>query len=168
MEIFHEQKLNHVQQPNVHFIRDAVYVFAHALHNLWLNTCGQNYSGLCEGFHRRSYTLLKDYLHNVTFNDVDGFPFQFGEFGDGPQRYSIISYIETESGPSYPSIQPAPTSYLNVGVYNWKEVGTYQNGKIRNLDPTFNASVRNKNAQEHFVTCKRGACQADQVKIPEG
>ena len=107
--------------------------------------------GLCQGFHRRSYTALKDYLHNVTFYDVDGFPFQFEDgTHDGPPRYSIISYLETE------------------GVYNWKEVGTYQNGKIRNLDPIFNATVREKNAREKFVTCARGVCQANEIKIPEG
>lgn len=92
------QKLDHVQQPNVHFVRDAVYVFAHALHNLWVDTCGHNYSGLCEGFHRTAYTKLKDYLHNVTFYDVDGFPFQFeDQTHDGPPRYSIISYVEVEN-----------------------------------------------------------------------
>ena len=108
------QKLDHVQQPNVHFVRDAVYVFAHALHNLWGDTCGYNYSGLCEGFHRTAYTKLKDYLHNVTFNDVDGFPFQFeDQTHDGPPRYSIISYVEVEndSGPKALVVRHSLTSY---------------------------------------------------------
>ena len=55
-----------------------------------------------------------------------------------------------------------------LGVYNWKEVGTYQNGKIIKLDPHFNATVRNKNVEEHFVTCTRDVCKADEIKIPEG
>ena len=68
----------------------------------WLDTCGHNATGLCQGFHSRAYTALKDYLHNVTFHDVDGFPFHFVDgTHDGPPRYSIISYLETESGALY-------------------------------------------------------------------
>ena len=67
--------------------------------------------GLCQGFHRRSYTALKDYLHNVTFYDVDGFPFQFEDgTHDGPPRYSIISYLETE-GWDIHSVEQSLTSY---------------------------------------------------------
>ena len=64
-----------------------------------------------------------------------------------------------------------PAKYIEenfLGVYNWKEVGTYQNGKIIKLDSNFNATVRNKNVEEHFVTCTRDACEADEIKIPEG
>ena len=46
-----------------------------------------------------SHHNLVHYLQNVTFNDVDNFPFQFEEdTHDGPPRYSIISYVETDSG----------------------------------------------------------------------
>ena len=55
-----------------------------------------------------------------------------------------------------------------LGVYNWKEVGTYQNGTILKLDPNFNARVRAKNDEERFVTCTRPICQAAEIKIPEG
>ena len=66
----------------------------------WLDTCGHNATELCQGFHSRAYTALKDYLHNVTFQDVDGFPFHFVDgTHDGPPRYSIISYVlNPESG----------------------------------------------------------------------
>lgn len=62
-----------------------------------MDTCGN--VTLCEEFRHVSHHNLVHYLQNVTFNDVDNFPFQFEEdTHDGPPRYSIISYVETDSG----------------------------------------------------------------------
>ena len=62
-----------------------------------MDTCGN--VTLCEEFRHVSHHNLVHYLQNVTFNDVDNFPFQFEEdTHDGPPRYSIISYVETHSG----------------------------------------------------------------------
>ena len=120
------KRIHQVQQPYIHFVRDAVYVFAHALHNLWKDTCN-NTQGMCPGFQEKAFHQLKDYLHGVNFFDVDMFPFKFEEkTQDGPPHYSIISYVERD------------------GIYDWKEVGTYQNGKIRNIDSTINATIRSE------------------------
>ena len=125
------KRIHQVQQPYIHFVRDAVYVFAHALHNLWKDTCN-NTQGMCPGFQEKAFHQLKDYLHGVNFFDVDMFPFKFEEkTQDGPPRYSIISYVERD------------------GIYDWKEVGTYQNGKIRNMDSTFNATIRSESKKKH-------------------
>ena len=67
-----------LHQPYIHFVRDAVYVFAHALHNLWRETCNTTLH-LCPHFAERTVTGLKDFLHGVNFSDVDGFPFKFEE-----------------------------------------------------------------------------------------
>ena len=106
---------------------------------------------MCPGFQEKAFHQLKDYLHGVNFFDVDMFPFKFEEkTQDGPPRYSIISYVERD------------------GIYDWKEVGTYQNGKIRNMDSTFNATIRSESKEKHYVTCKQDVCDADAIKIPDG
>ena len=70
-----------------------------------MDTCGN--VTLCEEFRHVSHHNLVHYLQNVTFNDVDNFPFQFEEdTHDGPPRYSIISYVETDSG-----------SHTNVNIF---------------------------------------------------
>ena len=148
------KRLHPVQQPYIHFVRDAVYVFAHAIHNLWIDTCGKSFDTLCQNFTNVAHSQLIHYLHNVTFNDVDGFPFTFEDgTHDGPPRYSIISYMETSEG---------------SGVYDWKEVGTYQNGKIRKWIDDFNITVKSQSLKNHFITCKRDVCPVDQIKIPDG
>jgi metabotropic X receptor len=60
------KRIHQVQQPYIHFVRDAVYVFAHALHNLWKDTCN-NTQGMCPGFQEKAFHQLKDYLHDVNF-----------------------------------------------------------------------------------------------------
>ena len=75
-------------------------MFAHAIHNLWVSKCGAEAKSLCPEFNQVSHTQLINYLHNVSFNDVDGFPFKFeDQTHDGPPRYSIISYMESEQNP---------------------------------------------------------------------
>ena len=146
------KRVHQAQQPYIHFVRDAVYAFAHAIDNLVTNTCGNHSGQLCPEYHQVSHHDLIKYLHNVTFNDVDNFPFKFeSNTHDGPPRYSIISYIETEEG-----------------LYDWKEVGTYQNGIIRNLDEAFRVGVHSQSKQNNFVTCKQDTCPVDQIEIPDG
>ena len=150
---FHNKRprnIHQVQQPYIHFVRDAVYVFAHALHNLWSDTCNQ-VPGVCAGFQEKAFHQLKDYMQNVNFFDVDMFPFKFEDnTQDGPTRYSIISYLEKD------------------GIFDWKEVGTYQNGKIRIMDSSFNATIRSESSEKHYVRCKQDVCNANAIKIPDG
>ena len=91
--------------PYVHFVRDAAYVFAHALHDLHTKVCGA-IPGVCPGMREAAYANLTQYMNRVSFKDVAGFDFSFTEKSqDGPPRYSIISY--------------SPGS---GGHYKWKEV----------------------------------------------
>ena len=140
-----------MQQPYIHFVRDAVYVFAHALHSLLVATCGEVTRGTCPQFIEAAQTDLINHLESVNFSDVDNFPFKFeGGTHDGPPRYSIISYMENGEG------------------FDWKEVGTYQNGTIRNLDSEFERTVRSRSVEKNFVKCDQKSCDKDEIKIPDG
>ena len=156
-----------MQQPYIHFVRDAVYVFAHALHSLLAATCGEGTQGTCPGFIEAAHTELVDHLESITFNDVDNFPFQFeGGTHDGPPRYSIISYMENGEGIVF---KMSKFFFIKIHVgFGWKEVGTYQNGKIRKLDPDFERTVRNRSLMENFVQCDQKTCEKDEIKIPDG
>lgn len=66
------------QQHYIHFVRDAVYAFAHALHNLHVDSCGGFEDRLCPQFKQRVFTDLISYLANVSFKDTDeNFTFRF-------------------------------------------------------------------------------------------
>lgn len=56
------------QQRYLHFVRDAVYAVAQALHNLQVKECGPGATGVCEKMRHIDGDLLRTYLANVTFN----------------------------------------------------------------------------------------------------
>jgi hypothetical protein len=56
------------QQRYLHFVRDAVYAVAQALHNLQIKLCGPGATGVCEEMQHIDGELLRTYLANVTFN----------------------------------------------------------------------------------------------------
>ncbi|CAB4060180.1 unnamed protein product [Lepeophtheirus salmonis] len=110
------------QQLYIHFVRDAVYAFAHALDNLLKDTCGISYQAICPEFWKASRTDLRTYLENVTFKDIGGNDFEF--YGshedelslkgssfffrhDGPPRYTIINFQQRGSS------------------FDWFKIGTY-------------------------------------------
>lgn len=59
------------QQRYLHFVRDAVYAVAHALHELRIETCGENTIGICEGMHHLNETKFIELLRGVTFNGIN-------------------------------------------------------------------------------------------------
>lgn len=143
------QASSRAETAYVHFVRDAAYVFAHALHNLWQVTCHSR-PGLCPGFREAAYSHLKDFMKNVTFMDVAQFPFKFdNDSQDGPTRYSIISY--------------SPDA---AGEYDWREVGTYQDGKIYNLSTAFKQQHARQMAEKSrgLEACGRDTCGSDSIK----
>ncbi|XP_021930539.1 metabotropic glutamate receptor 3-like isoform X2 [Zootermopsis nevadensis] len=97
------------QQRYLHFVRDAVYAVAQALHNLQVKECGPGATGVCEKMRHIDGDLLRTYLANVTFNDEGGKPFVFLNGRDGPPRYSILNFQKDTSGHRY----------------HWKIVGNY-------------------------------------------
>ncbi|CAG2063765.1 unnamed protein product, partial [Timema podura] len=56
------------QQRYLHFVRDAVYSVAHALHDLQVDLCGAGKSGVCDRMKHIDGETLHGYLHNVSFN----------------------------------------------------------------------------------------------------
>lgn len=55
------------QQKFIHFVRDAVYAVAHALHNLQVDICGRNFVGICNSMRHIDGETLSKYLNTVTF-----------------------------------------------------------------------------------------------------
>lgn len=55
------------QQKFLHFVRDAVYAVAHALHDVQVDVCGKSYVGMCDKMRHIDGELLSKYLNNVTF-----------------------------------------------------------------------------------------------------
>ncbi|XP_015430249.1 PREDICTED: metabotropic glutamate receptor-like [Dufourea novaeangliae] len=87
------------QRRFLHFVRDAVYAVAYALHD----------DGVCEQM--RSLTekeVFSRYLTKVSFKDEAGYRFRFVDAVDGPPRYSILNYRRTSNG-----------------SYQWMVVGSY-------------------------------------------
>lgn len=60
-------KSGYKQQKFLHFVRDAVYSVAYALHDLQLEKCGKNFHGMCDELRHIDGTTLCKYLKNVTF-----------------------------------------------------------------------------------------------------
>jgi hypothetical protein len=56
------------QQRYLHFVRDAVYAVAQALHNLHAELCGPGNTGVCKAMEHIDGDVLRTYLANVTFN----------------------------------------------------------------------------------------------------
>lgn len=59
------------QQKFVHFVRDAVYAVAYALHDLFVERCGREHQGMCEALQHIDGTILAKYLANVSFKGKD-------------------------------------------------------------------------------------------------
>jgi hypothetical protein len=56
------------QQRYLHFVRDAVYAVAKALHNMQAQLCGPDITGVCNAMEHIDGDVLRTYLANVTFN----------------------------------------------------------------------------------------------------
>ncbi|KAK0093640.1 hypothetical protein PV326_013034 [Microctonus aethiopoides] len=144
------------QQKFIHFVRDAVYAVAHALHNLQVDLCGKNYIGMCKTMKHIDGEILSKYLNSVTFNDDAGNPFRFVNNVDGPPRYSILNFQKDHDG-----------------VYRWHVVGNYTQSDrgepILHIDTNI-MKYRGENelGRQYFPnsTCAK-PCHPHQVKVRE-
>lgn len=59
------------------FVRDAVYAYAHALHDQWRAECDGR-PGVCEKMRNAPGDVLKFYLENVNFTGTETFEFDGG------------------------------------------------------------------------------------------
>ena len=146
------------QQLYIHFVRDAVYAFANAIHNLHKDSC-KNFGEdkLCDKFKERIFLDLVKYLRNVEFFDVDGNEFKFTGDGrnDGPPRYSIVSFQKTGS------------------LYDWQNVGTFHandnHDGIDCKDSAFCSKFDDANDPlfSKLKKCKRQECNISEIKVPD-
>ncbi|XP_014203479.1 metabotropic glutamate receptor 6-like [Copidosoma floridanum] len=109
------QETGFKQNKFAHFVRDAVYAVANALHNLYVDRCGRGHRGMCQAMRHIDGSTLIGYLANVTFKDEANNMFRFINGTDGPPRYTILNYQRSTNG-SY--------HWHVVGNYTQKEDGT--------------------------------------------
>lgn len=147
-------------QVYIHFVRDAVYAFAQALHDLHVDSCGGFEDRLCPLFKERVFVELNQYLPKVRFNDPSegNFTFRFYSHNDsysqgtlphdGPPRYSIINFAKKHND-----------------VYDWHNVGTYVDGKITEIEAEFEKHYAAPKAKPNL--CQRKQCPLNHIKIPD-
>lgn len=102
---------NPVEMKYLHFVRDAVYAFAHALHNLHREMCPDAPGRVCDAMRDSDGSVLKFYLEKANFEDQDKKVFKFHGGGDGPPRYSVLNYQKEDDD-----------------AYAWKDIGTFSLG----------------------------------------
>ncbi|GAB0096107.1 Metabotropic glutamate receptor [Sergentomyia squamirostris] len=100
-------------EDQLQFVSDAVMAFAYALRDMHKDLC-RGRPGLCEAMKPTKGAELLKYLRNVDFEGLSGDQFRFDQNGDGPARYNIIHFKQTEPG-----------------KYKWIKVGEYYEGELR-------------------------------------
>ncbi|XP_011697451.1 PREDICTED: uncharacterized protein LOC105455658 isoform X1 [Wasmannia auropunctata] len=106
-------KQNTAFEDQLQFVSDAVMAFAHAFRDMHHDLC-HGKAGLCDEMKPTNGTLLLQYLRNVNFKGLSGDKFNFNKDGDGPARYNIIHFKQTEPG-----------------KYKWVRVGEYSEDELR-------------------------------------
>ncbi|KAJ9573800.1 hypothetical protein L9F63_008837, partial [Diploptera punctata] len=138
------------QQRYLHFVRDAIYAVAHALHDLQRDVCGDNYNGVCPGMKHIDGETLKSYLGNVSFHDVGGKQFRFLNGRDGPPRYSILNFQRDDSDRRF----------------HWKIVGNYSldenEAPVLNIDHSL---ISYRGGQDFPTSACATPCAPHQVKL---
>ncbi|XP_011049692.1 PREDICTED: metabotropic glutamate receptor 2 isoform X2 [Acromyrmex echinatior] len=106
-------KQNTEFEDQLQFVSDAVMAFAYAFRDMHTDLC-HGKAGLCDEMKPINGTLLLQYLRHVDFEGLSGDKFKFDKDGDGPARYNIIHFKQTEAG-----------------KYKWIRVGKYLEGELR-------------------------------------
>lgn len=105
----------------VPFVIDAVFSFAHALHNMQRNVC-RAVPGFCSELKNLDRSTLLFYLRNVSFNGTTGLV-RFNENGDSAGKYDVYVFRKSQSS-------------------SYKRLGSWIEGEL-NFDPKelFNGSA---------------------------
>ena len=179
-------EIKYNQQLYIHFVRDAVYAFAHALHALHNASC-LNFDDqrLCPNFKKKVFTELHSYLRQVEFKDVDNKTFHFSGQAqhkhkhDGPPRYSIINFQKITSSKEVirrrlsikgRAITASCFCHIwqiaNKSTYDWQNVGTYHQARITEMDKEFKQEFQqfpNFQNDGKWRRCTRKKCLPHQV-----
>jgi metabotropic X receptor len=107
------------------------------MHN---DLCGGS-PGLCEAMKPTKGSELLKYLRQVKFKGLTQDEFSFDNNGDGPARYNIIHFKQTE-----------------LGKYQWVKVGEYKQGQLHlNMnDIQFNYKQPKSPESVCSLPCERG------------
>ncbi|KAG0710209.1 Metabotropic glutamate receptor 3 [Chionoecetes opilio] len=143
----------YLHEPWLHFVRDAVMSFAHALHAMWEAEC-EGQPGSCEamahGGHLHGHHLLQ-YLQNVSFTDMSDETFRFDPKGSGPAKYTIFSFQRMQDN-----------------THAWVPVGNYSNTTGHTpqfyLDSTLIKHKHRRGKSFPELSCRR-KCEPGQEKI---
>ena len=116
--------INYYQQNSkVPFVLDAVYAFAHAIHNMLNSVCGN--ITVCDEVRVERYgkfiingKLLLQYLHNVSFDGISTNRIDFDENGDQGGGYWINN------------LQKLSENFEFVTLADWK-MDTYQESSLK-------------------------------------
>ncbi|KZC14082.1 Metabotropic glutamate receptor [Dufourea novaeangliae] len=100
-------------EDQLQFVSDAVMAFAYAFRDMHRDLC-HGKPGLCDAMKPTKGIELLRYLRKVDFEGLSGDKFKFDKNGDGPARYNIIHFKQTEPG-----------------KYKWVRVGKYLEGELR-------------------------------------
>ncbi|CAH1772821.1 unnamed protein product [Owenia fusiformis] len=144
------------QNMNIHFVRDAVYAYAHALKNMHGDLC-KGLPGLCPAMtpERIEGEELLKYLGEVKFKDVSKRQFKFMNGSDGPPRYTIRTYRHYETDPD---IVPGLSS-------GWSNVGTHssvpEDDFTLQLNAPFRRSIGSYPPSFCSQECTKGQVQKD-------
>ncbi|XP_076639912.1 metabotropic glutamate receptor B isoform X2 [Colletes latitarsis] len=128
-------------EDQLQFVSDAVMAFAYAFRNMHRDVCHEK-PGLCDSMKPTKGTELLKALRAVEFEGLSGDKFKFDSNGDGPARYNIIHFKQTEPG-----------------KYKWVRVGKYLEGELRlNM-----SEIQFKNRQRPESVCSL-PCEVGQAK----
>ncbi|XP_064537682.1 metabotropic glutamate receptor [Drosophila montana] len=164
------EKVGYEQESKTQFVVDAVYAFAHALHNLHNDLCTQNdqnpgpqhrhsesvwyrkpvdsHSQACPNMaNYDGKDFYNNYLLNVSFVDLAGSEVKFDRQGDGLARYDILNYQRLD----------------NSSGYQYKVIGKWFNNLEINLDTV----VWNKENEMPTSACSL-PCEAGMIKKQQG
>ncbi|KAM8702763.1 hypothetical protein ACLKA7_005127 [Drosophila subpalustris] len=166
------EKVGYEQESKTQFVVDAVYAFAHALHNLHNDLCTQSDQNGGQQKHQQhsesvwyrkpvdsqsqacpdmaSYDgkdFYNNYLLNVSFIDLAGSEVKFDRQGDGLARYDILNYQRLD----------------NSSGYQYKVIGKWFNSLELNLETV----VWNKEQELPTSACSL-PCNAGMIKKQQG
>ncbi|RWS29510.1 metabotropic glutamate receptor 8-like protein [Leptotrombidium deliense] len=102
-------------EKQLQFVSDAVLTFGFAFKAMHKDLC-QGKPGICTQMLPIDGNLLLKYLKRVSFVGLSGDKFEFTSNGDGPVRYNLIHFKQTEPN-----------------QFQWINVGTYEDDRL-NLD----------------------------------
>lgn len=107
----------------VPFVIDAVFSFAHALHNLHMNVCGA-VPGFCPRMKTLDRTSLFRFLQNASFNGTTGHV-RFNNNGDSPGKYDIYIYRKIGNSDPYKKLGSWIEGDLSFDPLEIKERNAY-------------------------------------------